>query len=449
VGTQKKHQMIAFFLLAFYIFTIVATVSAANDATVTISMLDGEQQTRFHKPMLVPGIWHYVNISVDQSMNELIVRFYKGTTPVTGGKNESNYYEWSYETNSAMVWNDRSGYDVTYMQQDLCKNTIKMYSFCIGIKDAMPNIIEYYENWTVEVSSGGTPIHTESMVVEKPRTGVSINKPSSIIFHVDPFTLMDAPGDNSFKIGNKGNIPLSIYFDSEKYPTVEITNLNKKFLPNETTAQSVIIHSQRWPPGVKRIDIQLNASYPQSYFIDTNATVSLYPSFVIDVPQLVIYVGHSNYRIDEIQGTAITFQFLEKLTMYEGEIRDINAYVSGNGAVTVEIWADEQNISALKIYDGATETHSPLSFTSTNTSEHIITVTVKALSEGRTGVLTYRVTGDGIPKSYTTQISIGPPGSQNKETTGSPASIMQIIVVVIVLLVVVYMVISYVRNRKR
>jgi hypothetical protein len=135
--------------------------------------------------------------------------------------------------------------------------------------------------------------------------------------------------------------------------------------------------------------------------------------------------------------------------MYEGEIRDINAYVSGNGAVTVEIWADEQNISALKIYDGATETRSPLSFTSTNTSERIIVVTVKALGEGKTGILTYRITGDGIPKSYTTQISIGPPQSQNKETTGSPVSIMQIIVAVIVLLVVVYIIVSYVRNRKK
>jgi hypothetical protein len=449
VGTQKKHQIIAFFLLAFYVFTVVATVSAADNATLTISMLDGEQQTRFHQPVLVAGIWHYVNISVDQSMDELIVRFYKGTTPAMGSKNESNYYEWSYEKNSATVWNDRNGYGISYMQQDLCKNTIMMYSFCIGIKDTMPNIIEYYENWTVGVSSDGTSIYSESIVIEKPRTGVSLSKPSSIIFHVDPFTLIDAPGDNSFKIGNKGNIPVFIYFDSERYPDVEITNLNKNFLPNETTAQTVIVHSQRWPPGVKRIDIQLNASYPQSYFIDTNATVSLYPSFVIDVPQLVIYVGHSNYRIDEIQGTAITFQFLEKLTMYEGEIRDINAYVSGNGAVTVEIWADEQNISALKIYDGTTETHSPLSFTSTNTSERIIVVTVKALGEGKTGILTYRIISDGIPKSYTTQISIGPPQSQNKETTGSPVSIMQIIVAVIVLLVVVYIIVSYVRNRKK
>ena len=200
--------------------------------------------------------------------------------------------------------------------------------------------------------------------------------------------------------------------------------------------------------GFKNIDIQLNGSYPQSYFVDTNATVTLYTSFIIDVPQLVIYVGHSNYKIEELQGTGVTFQYIEKLNMYEGEIRDITAYVSGNGAVTAEIWADEKNISALKLYDGTTETQSPLSFTSTNTSERIITVKVKALSEGTTGILTYRISGNDVTKTYTTQISIGPPQSPDEEGSGG-IPIMQIIIIVIVLLVIIYMIVTYLRNRKR
>jgi cobalamin biosynthesis Mg chelatase CobN len=180
-----------------------------------------------------------------------------------------------------------------------------------------------------------------------------------------------------------------------------------------------------------------------------NATVTLYTSFIIDVPQLVIYVGHSNNKIDEIQGTGITFQYLEKLNMYEGEIRDISAYISGNGTVTVDVWADEKNISALKLYDGTTETHSPISFTSTNTSERTIVVTVKALSEGTTGVLHYRVSSNNVTKLYTTQITIGPPVSRNKEISTNPSSIMQIIVIIVILLVVIYMVFLYVKNRMR
>lgn len=411
-------------------------------------MLHGEKQTHFDKPVLVAGIWHYLNITLDRTVDELTLRFYKGPTPPTGNKNETNYYEWQYDSTNLFPWNDFSGYGTKYIRQELCTQTDTLYSFCIGIKDFMPNIVGYFENWTIEVSLGETILESESIVVEKPKTGVSLSKPSSIIFHVDPFTIMDAQGDNFFKIGNIGNIPLSVYFDTEKYVTVEISDVNKMFLPGETITHYVTVHSKSWPPGFKNIVIELNGSYPQSYFIDTNATVTLYTSFVIDVPQLVIYVGHSNYRIDEIQGTGITFQYIEKLNMREGEIRDITAYVSGNGAVTVEIWADEQNLSALKLYDGTTETTSPLSFTSTNTSERELIVSVKALSEGRIGILTYRVTGNGVTKTYTTQVTIGPPASSGGEPA-SPTSIMQIVVIIIVLLVVIYMIVTYIRNKKR
>ncbi len=313
----------------------------------------------------------------------------------------------------------------------------------------MPNIVDYYENWTVEISRDGTTIHSEGIVAEKPKTGVSLSKPSSIIFHVDPFTIMDAQGDNFFKIGNIGNLPLYVDFDTETYNEVEISDITKKFLPDDIITHYVTIHSKSWPPGFKTIDIKANGSYPQSYFVDTNATVTLYSSFIIDVPQLVIYVGHSNYKIDEIQGTGIIFQYLEKLNMYEGEIRDITAYVSGDGPVTLEIWADGKNISVLKLVDGTTETTSPLTFTSTNTSERIIKATVKALSEGTTGILTYRVTANGVTKTYTTQIRVGPPGSTPEENTGFSLSIMQLVIVGIVLLVLLYMVVTYLRNRKR
>jgi hypothetical protein len=448
MGQQNKKQGIVFFILILYFSTILSAVSAAEDATLSISMLQGEQQTYFNKPVLVAGVWHYMNVTMNQNINDLSIRFYKGIALTPGNKNETNYYEWTYDTNGASVWNDISGYGIEYIQQDLCHHANTLYSFCIGIKDFMPNIVGYYENWTVEVSTGGTTVHSEGIVVEKPKTGVSLSKPSSIIFHVDPFTVMDAQGDNFFKIGNIGNLPLYVNFDTETYSDVEINDMNKRFLPDEIITHYVTVHSRSWPPGIKNIDIQLNGSYPQSYFVDTNATVTLYTSFIIDVPKLVIYVGHSNYKIDEIQGTGVTFQYIEKLNMYEGEIRNITAYVSGNGVVTAEIWADEKNISALKLYDGTTETQSPLSFTSTNASERIITIKVKALSEGTTGILTYRISGNDVTKTYTTQISIGPPQSPDEEGSGG-IPIMQIIIVVIVLLVLVYMIVTYLRNRKR
>lgn len=449
VGKQTRKQSIVYFILLICLCTLASSIAAADDVSLSIKMLQGEQQTRFNKPVFVAGVWQYVNITINQIIDELSLRIYKGITPTPGNKNDTNYYEWKYDKNNITVWNDVNGYGIDYIKQDSCFKNNTLFSFCIGIKDAMPNIVDYFENWTVEVSKDGAIVYSERIVVEKPKTGISLSKPSTIIFHVDPFTIMDAQGDNFFKIGNIGNVPLYVNIDYEKYNEIEITDINKKFLPDEIVTHYVTVHSKSWPPGIKRMDIQLNGSYPRSYFVDTNATVTLYSSFIIDVPQLVIYVGHSNFRIDEIQGSGITFQYLEKINMYEGEIRDISAYVSGNGAVTVDVSADEKNISALKLYDGSTETHSPISFTSTNTSERSIVVTVEALGEGKTGVLTYRVNGNGITKTYTTQITIGPPASPDTGTSGNPGSIMQIIVIIIVLLVVIYMVLSYVKNRMR
>ncbi len=449
MGKQTKKHIIVFFILIICLCTLASTVAAADEVTLSIKMLQGEQQTRFNKPVFVAGVWQYVNITMNQIIDELSLTFYKGITLTTGNKNDTNYYEWNYDKNNIPVWTDVSGYGIEYIKQDSCFKNNTLFSFCIGIKDAMPNIVDYFENWTVEISKDGTTVHSESIVVEKLKTGISLSKPSSIIFYVDPFTIMDAQGDNFFKIGNIGNVPLNINIDYEKYNDIEIIDINKKFLPDDIITHYVIVHSRSWPAGIKKINVQLNGSYPQSYFVDTNATVTLYTSFIIDVPQLVIYVGHSNYKIDEIQGTGITFQYLEKLNMYEGEIKDISAYVSGNGAVTVEVSADEKNISALKLYDGSTETRSPISFTSTNTSERTIVVTVEALGEGKTGILTYTINSNGVIKTYTTQITIGPPASPDKGTSANPGSIMQIIVIIVVLLVVIYMVLSYVKNRMR
>ena len=413
-------------------------------------MLQGEQQTRFDRPVLVAGIWHYVNITLDQNYDQVSLTFYKGIVLPSGNKNETNYYTWTYDSNKGAVWNDVSGYEIQYIKQELCTKNAAHYSFCIGIKDTMPNIVDYNENWTMEISSQGTTLSSERIVVEKPKTGVSLSKPESIIFHVDPFTVMDATGDAFFKIGNIGNIPLYVSRITGQYDYIDITGINQEFLPQDVTTEYVTVHSSSWPPGIKRINMQLNGSYPRSYFVETNATITLYSSFIIDVPQLVIYVGHSNFRIDEIVGTGITFQYQETLTMHEGEQRDINAYVSGNGDVTMSIWADEKNITMRHLYDGTTETHSPLSFTSTNTTERTIVVSVEALREGTTGLLNYQVTSHGETKTYTTRITIGPPSTQeNDVATGFSLSLVQIIVILLILLVVAYMIVSYVKKRTR
>jgi len=428
------------------------SANAANNITINISIFGGEKQTSFNNPVVVAGIWHYVNISrSNQNMDEFTFRLYKGySVPSVTNRNETNYYEWRYDENNQTVWADISGYNVDYINSDYCSKNDDIYSFCIGIKDTLPNIVGYYENWTTEVYENGNKLHSEDIVVETPTIGISFpHGTSSIIFNVDPFTEMVVTGDNFFKIGNTGNMPLYVNMDTIKYSNIEIANLNDKFLPGETETLYVTLHSESWPPGVMQMNVQLNASILKSCLVDTNAIITFPTSYVIDVPTLQIYVGHSNYKIEEIQDTDITFQYLENINMNEGEIKDLKAYVSGDGPVSLEIWADEENVKLLKLMDGNTEKNSPITFVSTISSERTITMKIEAVSEGKTGTITYRLTTGGVTKTYTTQVKIGPPASQNTESFTMSLSIVQIIVIILVIVVVIYMFLSYLKHKRR
>jgi hypothetical protein len=444
-----KTLFIAFLVLILNISVLFSNVTATDTVTIQVNMLDGTETTRFDKPVVIAGVWHYVNITIVQNVDDFTLRFYKGNTPPTGTKNETNYYEWKYDKNSATEWEDISGYGMEYIKPEYCGKNDNMYSFYIGLDDTFPNIVGYCENWTGDVYSNGNKLHSEGIVIEKLATGISRSDPSSIIFYVDPFTEMDAQGDNFFKIGNTGNIPLSLELDYEQYAhMIEITDFNQNVSPGEVNTYYVILHSRSWSPGIREMSIDGVGSYPKTYFI-SNATVALYSAFVIDIPLLVIYVGHSNYKITEIPDTGITFQHLEQVNMYEGEIRDIKAYVSGNGTVRLEVSADGQNIRLLKLFDGTTETSSPLNFISTSTSERMINAQIEAISEGTTGILTYMLTCDGTVYTYTTEVIIGPPSQGGSGISASPDFIGKIIVVIIVLLVVLYMVYSYLKHKRR
>ncbi len=86
MGQQSTKYRFVFFVLVLLSTTIVPSLSAADEATLSIQMLQGEQQSHFNKPVLVAGVWHYINITVDQIINELSVRFYKGIALSPGNK---------------------------------------------------------------------------------------------------------------------------------------------------------------------------------------------------------------------------------------------------------------------------------------------------------------------------------------------------------------------------
>jgi hypothetical protein len=91
-----------------------------------------------------------------------------------------------------------------------------------------------------------------------------------------------------------------------------------------------------------------------------------------------------------------------------------------------------------------------LNFISTSSSERTISAQIEAISEGKTGILTYTLTSNGVTQTYTTEVIIGPPASHGENgISASPDFIGKVIVVIIVLLVVLYMVFSYLKHKRR
>jgi hypothetical protein len=177
--------------------------------------------------------------------------------------------------------------------------------------------------------------------------------------------------------------------------------------------------------------------------------ISAATAFPTDFPTYVVNVGHSGFELFNEFDNGITFQYDKDVTMYEGQIKDIEVYISGNGEVTLEIWTTTpQNISIQKSWYENQE-GTPISFTSTDQSEYVVTVKVEALRENHVGKLHYKLTTEDETQTFATTINISPPSEDEGETTSDTLPFMTIFVALCVVLVVLYMIFSHMRHRRR
>ncbi|MCK5458366.1 MAG: hypothetical protein KAI20_00625, partial [Thermoplasmatales archaeon] len=318
-------------------------------------------------------------------------------------------------------------------------------------KDTLPDIADYYENWTLEIykNNDADKLYSENVVLEKPMVGLAKTHADVIKFNVDPFTEMDVKGDDYFIIGNTGNIPLDIAVVYGAYnDVIEVTDYGKKLSPYTTFNHYVTLHSGSWKPGILKIPGTEGStgSIPSSLVI-TTAVITFEITTIINAADLEVYIGHSNYTIEEIPGTHIVFQYEEQLEMNEGQIRDITAYISGEGNATLDISGDEVNVAVLKITSEDQE-GTPLIITSTNTSEYAVTIRVEALRENKVGVINYELDVDGEIQTFSTQITVGSPLQQ--ATSGEiniPST--TIIIALCIIFVIGYMIFAQIRHGRR
>ena len=451
MGMGIKNSLILFTVCIIVLFPFFLSVCAEDNATVNIHMLGEGARTRFGNPVVVAGIWHFINITLDDQVStELNLIFYQGDSiPAIGLRDETNYYEWKYNANTPM-WTDENEYGgYTYINDTNCQVSDSIYSFCVGVKDTFPAIANYHENWTLEIYKDGEQLHSENVVLEKPIVGIAKSHADTIRFQVDPFTEMPDDGDDHFTIENTGNVPLDVTIDYGAYNDLfEVTNSGKKLSPYATFKHNVTLHSESWKPGkliisgINRVTGSISGS-----LIITTAAITFDVTQIINAADLEVSIGHSDYEIEILSGTNIVFQYEKTLEMDEGQVRDITVYVSGDGLVTLDIFGDGENVEILKV-SSEDQTGTPLTITSTNTSEYAVTVKIEALRENKVGVVYYNLEVDGEIHSYNTQITIGPPSSK-QETSGGGIPTTTIIVALVIVLVIGYMIYSQIRYRRR
>ena len=447
----KKYLIISALILVLMM-PFFSSTTAQDEATIEINMLGEEPQTRFGDPVIVAGLWHIVKITFEQqNFQTITLKFYNGDSiPSTEDQDESNYYEWKYDK-TTQEWTEVSEYEYTYINLTNSQVTGNSYSFCVGVKDTLPDIVRFTQNWTLDVYADGGKVSSKNIVVEKPSLGLAKMHHDVVTFRVEPFTeetiAKDDPSlDEYFIIGNPGNVPLDITVNYGSYnEIIDIANSGDKLPPDGKFNHFVTLNSQSWKPGFLSIAGIVQGAIPENLMI-TTGTFSFETSHTIDAADIEISVGRSDYTIQLIPGSNIVFQYEESLEMYEGQKRDLKVYISGEGTANLDVWADEINVEILSI-SGRDQTGAPLTITSTNDSEYAVTIRVEAIRENKVGEITYELEIDGKYYTYTTEITIGPPREEDSEAINLPAS--SILIGFVIIIVAGYMISTQIRHRRK
>jgi len=444
-------QVIIIITLILTIFPISTSVKADEIVGISLHIPNDVEQTYNGKSVLVSGIWHYLNVTIANNPGEIKIILYKGnTTP--SDKNFDNYYEWKYAENNPIQWQDLIKYNnYSYINSEKCKKTNNLYSFYLGISNTLPNVPYYRENWTLEIYIGEERAYFENIFVEAPTLGLANSHGGTIIFSVDPFTEMDSPASDYFVLKNTGNVPLAISIEYPKFSEfMEFTQYSEMISISEKADYHMLVHSKSWQPQRISDGGEGAGGIPNELIIDdSKAMVNLQTFLAVNIPVLYIYVGHSQYELIEIKDAGITFQYQKNIAMQEGEIENLQVFISGNGEAILDIWSDEKNVSIQRIFTKNGDINPPITISSTDTEEYSITVSVEAIRENHVGKIFYNLDTGGNSQTFTTAIEIGPPIPINEQIINYSTSSMMFVVIGIIVVVILYIVVSQIKYKRR
>ena len=432
-------------------------IVAGEDITIDIHIINQPTQYRDNTLVMIAGLWHTVTISEVNVDDSIVLTIYQGTTPPEE-KNEMNYYQWEYASMTAIPWYVTTGYGDYTIDPLLCQKSSDTITFCIGIPDFLPNEIFYYEEWTIEISDSTTPLYNEMIYLENPTRGFAKSHGDHISFTVDPFAEMDSKASDYLILKNTGNVPLEITLDYNALDTfLTYTESSNEISANDKQIYRLLLRSDSWKPQQIQQPGSARALVSEQYLLDDGAggtAISLQTAFVIDIPTINVFVGHNSCELTMLDPeTGFSFQYQRRLTMKEGETKDIFAYVSGEGTATLSIEGNE-NISILELTRNGQPIQSPFTILSNDQEEQVIGLKIKALSENNNGQISYKIETEAGTKTFTTYITVNSPTVSNRPSqpvgiVSSPLTLVVLIALIAAAAFMLYNHLVYGRGERR
>lgn len=409
----------------------------ARSVDVEIHIPNESPRQAFDRPVLVAGVWHYVNITLDQGYSNVSIAAWRGDSAVAEeDRDYTNYYEW---------WSgDGWGGNESYIEVSECAQHDTTYSFYIGLDSrAMSG------NWTFNITADNEPKLSKEVFVEKPISGFAMS--SGIELKVEPFTAATVSSTpNYLRIKNEGNLPLQAQVRYDKYvERIATSNLPPEGIVTHVMGEtkhyvSFNIDTDDWQPQIIEITGAVNAT--PLYTIPIPASIAFIPAYEQDFP-VTLFIGHSGYRLGEM-GAGVTFQYRKSLIASWNEKVNLTVYLCGEGEIKFDVSCS--NVTLLNVTYEEVERSLPFTILSTNQSEKVVRVHVQATEPNVWGVVHYTLTVNETSHTYDTAVEVGskPPGV-GEEPEGETSLLGMWVVLAVISIVVLYMVITHLMRRRR
>ncbi len=410
------------------------------------------QQPRLveNTPIIVAGIWHYINFSIIDSQSDSVnlVLYKSNEPPSQSNRNENTYYEWEY---NAGKWFEPTEYGdgkYSYINSTNCQKNENTYNFYIGIKSDIisnSNLDEIdTETWMLEINSDETQIKKTEIIIEEPVIGFA-QKSAEFYLRCEPFIVTEIQPDHTFGVINRFNVPIRLQLSYTQFSeNIQTTNTNAIIHPNSTSSHALIINTPEWPPGIVTIEGIIGAI--PLYTVQTG-DVYLRSTPTQNFPLILINVGHENYKIFEPTDSEIVFQYEEELDVPYNSIKNITVYISGNGNLSINAISAENCSLLNSFYQDAQIQTFPLPIISTNTSEIYINTRTHFNQSNTIAYLNYNL--EIADKTYTfqTKINVGEYTPQTQESTNSiiPLAIVGICLAI----VIIYIIFNQIKSGRR